>query len=217
MATINRGILDGFFGKVGTVVGSFWKGIPVMRAYVRRIRDRKNSPQLLIRARFATLGELSSAFLAATRIGMRNAAAKSRTTESNVFVNKNWSAVEADSVDSVTVDFASLVVAHGPLTGVQFGSPQFDTPQQVDVSFDTNEEIDKTSLDDLVYLFAYCPDAKCGVLSPAVKRSDKSVSVTVPAYWNGMKVHLWGFTLGDGLDNKGMLSNSVYIGSGDIG
>lgn len=216
MATINRGILDGFFGKVGTVVGSFWKGIPVMRAYVRRIRDRKNTPQLLIRARFATLGELSSAFLAAIRIGLRNVAAKGHVTESNIFVNENWEAVHAASVDSVTVDYPDLVVARGPLAGVQYGTPQFDTPLQVDVAYETNEEIAKTSLDDLVYLFVYCPDAKCGVLSAAVERSEKRISVTVPSYWNGMKVHLWGFTLGAGHDNAGMLSNSAYIGSGNI-
>lgn len=217
MATINRGILDGFFGKVGTVVGSFWKGIPVMRAYVRRIRDRKNTPQMLIRARFATLADLSSAFMAATNIGLRNDAAKSRTTESNVFVKKNWEAVHANTVDSVTIDYADLVVADGSLTGVRFGTPQFDTPQQVDVSFASNEECAKTSLDDQVFLFVYCPDAKCGVLSPAVKRSEHSISADVPAYWNGMKVHVWGFTLGAGLDNKGMMSDSTYIGTGNIG
>lgn len=217
MATINRGILDGFFGKVGTVVGSFWKGIPVMRAYVRRIRDRKNTPQQLVRARFAALADLSSSFLSATAIGLRNAAAKSRTTESNVFVNKNWNAVRADSVDSVTVDFGSLVLAHGSLTGVHFGAPQFDTPQQVDVTFASNEECAKTHPDDLVYLFVYCPDAKSGVLAAAVKRSAKSVSVAVPAYWNGMKVHLWGFVLGAGPDNEGSLSRSTYIGTGNIG
>lgn len=217
MATINRGILDGFFGKVGTVVGSFWKGIPVMRAYVRRIHDRKAAPQLLVRARFTALVNLSSAFLSAIRIGLRNAAASSRTTESNVFTKKNWAAVQATGADTVTVDYSSLTVASGPLTGVLFGTADFDTPQQVEVSFESNEECDKTSLDDLVYLFVYCPDAKGGILSAPVKRSAHSVSLMVPAYWGGMTVHLWGFTLGDGIDNAGTLSDSTYIGSGNIG
>ena len=33
MGKVRMGILDGFKGKVGTVVGSFWKGKKVMRAY----------------------------------------------------------------------------------------------------------------------------------------------------------------------------------------
>lgn len=217
MATINRGILDGFFGKVGTVVGSFWKGIPVMRAYVRRIHDRKNNSQLLVRARFTAISDLASAFLSAIRIGLRNAASNSHTTEANVFVKKNWNAVQATTVDSVTIDYADLVVSKGALTSVQFGTAQFDTPQQVDVAFDSNEEVDGTSLDDLVYLFVYCPDTKGGILSAPVKRSVKSISLMVPSYWNGMKVHLWGFTLGGDLFNAGTLSDSSYIGSGNIG
>lgn len=217
MATINRGILDGFFGKVGTVVGSFWKGTPVMRAYVRRIHDSKNNSQLLVRARFTAISDLASAFLSAIRLGLHNDASRSRTTEANVFVKKNWEAVQATTVDSVTIDYADLEVANGSLPGVQFGTADFDTPQQVEVAFDTNEEIDKTSLDDQVYLFVYCPDSKGGILSAPVKRSVKSISIMVPSYWGGMKVHLWGFTLGGDIFNAGLTSDSVYIGSGNIG
>lgn len=217
MATINRGILDGFFGKVGTVVGSFWKGIPVMRAYVRRIRDRKNTAQLMVRARFTTLCELASSFLSAIRLGLHNDAVSSHTTEGNVFVKKNWAAVQATAADSVTVDYADLMVAHGNLTGVQFGTANFDTPQTVVVGFDTNEECDGTSPDDMVYVFVYCPDAKSGILGSPVKRSAKTTSIVVPGYWNGMKVHLWGFTLGAGIDNTGETSDSTYIGTGNIG
>lgn len=216
MATINRGILDGFFGKVGTVVGSFWKGIPVMRAYVRHIHDRKNTSQQLVRARFATLSEMTSAFLSAIRIGLHNDASLCQTTEGNVFVRKNWGAVQATTPDAVTVDYADLTVAHGSLTNVQFGSAQFDNPQQVDVTFETLEEVEGTSLDDLVYLFVYCPDAKGGVMAAPVKRSVKRISLMVPAIWNGMKVHVWGFTLGNGFSNAGAMSNSTYIGSGNI-
>ena len=48
MAKMNWGILDGFFGKVGTVVGSFWKSIPVMRAYKRVVRNPKTESQQLV-------------------------------------------------------------------------------------------------------------------------------------------------------------------------
>lgn len=222
MALYCKGILGEFKNRVGTVVGRRWKpGKWAMASYQKYVRNPQTEEQLLIRARFSTLGEIASAFLAPIRIGLRNFAKRVQSTEIGEFVKLNWEAVEADSVDNVTVDFASMICAKGPLPNVQFGSPQFDTPQQADVAFDTNEEVDGTSLNDNVYLFAYCPDAKCGVLSPASKRSDKSVSVTVPAYWNGMKVHLWGFTEGTDKTGRnptyGKLSNSVYIGSGNIG
>lgn len=217
MATINRGILDGFFGKVGTVIGSFWKGIPVMRAYVRRIHDPKNSAQRQIRARFRAIIDLSSAFLAALRIGFKNVAASNHVTEGNVFTSKNWDAVHTDGGGSVTIDYSALVVSEGPLPEVLFGAPQFDNPLEVDVAFAANADSPKASADDDVFVFVYCPDARGGVLSSAVKRSVESVSVNVPAYWNGMKVHVWGFARGTAEDNKGLVSDSTYIGTGNIG
>ena len=74
MAKVNWGILDGFIGKVGTVVGSFWKGKAVMRAYKRQVRDRNNEAQQIARIRFAAIGRLSGAFLSAIRVGFYEAA-----------------------------------------------------------------------------------------------------------------------------------------------
>ena len=218
MATVNCGILDGFYGKVGTVVGSFWKGIPVMRAYVRRQHDAKSETQVVIRARFKAMMELVSGFLDASRIGLHDAAAAGPMTEGNMFFVKNWDMVTASGVESVSVDFTGLTVAQGHLPGVHFNAPQFDTPLQVDVDFDDNMEYRGTSPDDEVYVFVYCPDAKCGVLSAPAKRSDESVSVKVPSYWNGMKVHVYGFAKG-ALDSGryGQCSDSAYLGTGNIG
>src|SRR5258705_13066987 len=44
MGTYVKGILGGFSGKVGTVVGSTWKGIPVMKSVSG---PRKGNPTLL--------------------------------------------------------------------------------------------------------------------------------------------------------------------------
>ena len=176
--------------------------------------------QQLWRARFKTLGTLGSEFQVACELGFRAILDKKPTTAIGEFVRRNKEAVHANTVDSVTIDYADLVIAHGGLTNVRFGTPQFDTPQQVDVSFaDNMGSGNYTSLDDLVYLFVYCPDAQCGILSEPVQRSERSVSCDVPAYWNGMKVHVYGFTVGADHDKKytGRVSPSTYIGTGNIG
>ncbi|MBR1550177.1 MAG: hypothetical protein IJ634_06010 [Bacteroidales bacterium] len=218
MAKVNCGILDGFMGKVGTVVGSFWKGVPVMRAYNRHHRDAMTEQQILQRMRFKALAQLSSGFLDATVVGMHNVAVSRHMTESNVFTSMNAGAVTATDFDSLNVDFTSLVVAYGPLPQVGFGAANFDTPQQVSVTFKGNTECRYASADDDVYLFAYCPDAECGVLSAPVKRSAGTLEVRVPADWNGLKVHLWGFALGAKTNQRAnQTSDSTYIGSGNIG
>ena len=39
MGTIKQGILGGFSGKVGTVVGSSWKGISYMRGQAQNVKN----------------------------------------------------------------------------------------------------------------------------------------------------------------------------------
>lgn len=218
MAKVNRGILDGFIGKVGTVIGSFWKGLPVMRAYSRTRRDKKSRAQVAQRMRFGALAELGAAFLDAIGLGLRKAAAARRITEGNLFIRQNMAMVTVTGTDSLSIDYTGLVLAKGNLVGVSFDIPQFDTPQHVKADFSTLIESPMTHDDDEVYLFVYCPDAKSGVLSAPAKRSEETVSVKVPTQWNGMKAHVWGFTVGSELSQRpGEASNSNYIGSGNIG
>ncbi len=221
MGKMKMGILGDFRNKIGTVVGQRWRaGQYTTRAYVKDVRNPNTAKQQLWRARFKTLGTLGTEFQVATELGFRAILDKKPTTAIGEFVRRNKEAVHANTVDSVTIDYADLVIAHGGLTNVRFGTPQFDTPQQVDVSFADNMGSGiYTSLDDLVYLFVYCPDAQCGILSEPVQRSERSVSCDVPAYWNGMKVHVYGFTVGADHDKKytGRVSTSTYIGTGNIG
>lgn len=39
MGTIKQGILGGFSGKVGTVIGSSWKGISYMRSRAQSVKN----------------------------------------------------------------------------------------------------------------------------------------------------------------------------------
>lgn len=54
MGSIKRGILGGFSGKVGTVIGTHWKGGSYMRGIAEHIRDPKSKKQLMQRKKFAT-------------------------------------------------------------------------------------------------------------------------------------------------------------------
>ncbi len=220
MALYKNGILGAYRNKVGTVVGRIWRGKDVVAAMPKSMHNPNTDPQKKIRSRFAVIGRLAASLLNALNIGLHNIYMKRQSTAIGEFVRLNWDAVTAAG-ETVTTDYSSIKIAKGNLVGVLFGTADFDTPQQVEVSFESNEEADGTSLDDKVYLLVYCPDADAAILSAPVKRSVSSVSLMVPAYWGGMTVHLWGFTKGDGMtnmgDNRGKISNSTYIGSGIIG
>lgn len=213
MSKINQGILDGFKGKVGTVVGYFWKGKPVMRGYKRFIHDRRSDAQMLVRLRFAVINSLSVAFKEAADLGFLLRAKRHGNTELNNFVQLNWDAVTANASAEVTIDYSELQVAAGSLPGVFFENASFETPQQVEVPFGPNSVAGGAAEDDTVYLFAYCPALDNGVLSQGDSRGSGMATLRLPAAWSGLNAHLWGFTV----SADGNPSFSSYLGEGTIG
>lgn len=217
MGKVQVGILDGFVGKVGTVVGSFWKGLPVMRAYKRTMHDANTNAQQLIRSRFAAITSLASCFLYAVRMGFKQVARSRKITETDYFVKKNWECVHCDTPGACTVDYTELVIAQGNLPEVLFGNASFAEPLQVAVPMTDTSDVIGADAHDKVYLFVYSPEAAAGVISDGRNtRADESASLNVPAYWNGHRVHVWGFAIGAGPDNMGIISDSRYLGSGTI-
>lgn len=219
MGKVQKGILDGFVGKVGTVCGSFWKGKAVMRSMPRKKSASSynfSEAQELVQTRFASINTLAGAFRTATVIGFKQIAKRKQMTEGDIFVIENWSYVHADTPGHATVDFSELKVSKGNLPETSFGTPDFGTPLTVKVPIAAGDVPIGGDSSDLVFIFVYSPEAGAGLLSEAVTRGDESVVLTVPAYWNGHRVHIWGFTQGGGHENTGTLSNSRYLGSGDI-
>lgn len=217
MGKVQQGILDGFVGKVGTVVGSFWKGKPVMRGYKRIVHDASTEAQELIRTRFAAIGSLSSAFYNAILLGFKGVARAKKITEGDYFVKVNWDYVHAEAAGSATVDYDELMVAKGNLPEILFGSATFTDPYKVKVGINDQGTAVGARNDDLVYIFVYSPEAAAGVISQSVMREEAEVSVTVPDYWVGQRVHVYGFGIGDPQhDNAGRTANSRYLGSGTI-
>ena len=58
MGQIKQGILGGFRGKVGTVIGASWNGIAYMRGIPQSQKDPKTAAQLAHRAFFAEVQDL---------------------------------------------------------------------------------------------------------------------------------------------------------------
>lgn len=212
-----KGYMGDQIGKLGTAVGRRWKGKMVYSAYQGKVSNPNTEAQQLVRARFAVLGKMASAFLSTLQLGLKRWAVRLRLTEGDVFVKTNYAAVEGESADALTVGYDQLAVAQGPLTGVQFGSAVFTTPLTPTVPIaEGNVGVDGAKSDDKVYLVAYSPDKQKAVRSTTpVSRSDANATVSVPASWQGLKVHLYGFV--QSASDKTLVSDSEYIGFGNIG
>jgi hypothetical protein len=69
MGTYKQGILGPFSGKVGQVVGSFWRGVAYMRSLAPNIHNPQTTAQMEVRGKFAVTSRTLSPFLVPVRAG----------------------------------------------------------------------------------------------------------------------------------------------------
>ena len=219
MGKIRMGILDGFIGKVGTVIGSFWKGKKLMRGYNEFPSNPKTPSQKLQRAKFALLGVMGGALLKALHIGLRSYADKRVSTEVGEFIRLNMGMVSG-TVNHLEVDYEALILSQGGLTPVSLGEANFSTPKRVSVSIE-NGYIDTkvNSANDKVYLVVYNTTLQQAILSDGTTtRSDSEVKLDVPGNWQGDYVEVWAFV--KAADNTPhdpkAFSETLYAGTGTI-
>ena len=219
MGKIRMGILDGFIGKVGTVIGSFWKGKKLMRGYNEFPSNPKTPSQKLQRAKFALLGVMGGALLKALHIGLRSYADKRVSTEVGEFIRLNMGMVSG-TVNHLEVDYEALILSQGGLTPVSLGEANFSTPKRVSVSIE-NGYIDTkvNSANDKVYLVVYNTTLQQAILSDGTTtRSDSEVKLDVPGNWQGDYVEVWAFV--KAADNTPHdpeeVSTTLYAGTGTI-
>lgn len=219
-----KGVLGNQYGKVGPVVARKFRNENVYSAYQGNVANPRTTKQQTHRFRFAAMSELAHNMACGAIFGFRTWAKGTKWSPRNVFQKYNWDNVKADGVDTLNIDYTSLVVAKGGLSNVSFDAPNFDTPNTVRVDFTDNAAACQRTANDKIYLVVYCPDMMQSILSQGETISPSgAVDVVVPNDWNGSKVHVWGFTRneGDGVPELGIMagecSDSTYCGSGNIG
>lgn len=219
MGKVKIGVLGDFTGKVGHVVGRMWKGRNVMAAIPASYNDKNSLSQRMVRARFKTLAQMVGNMYGAIEMGFAGKAKQMKFTEGNAFMRINWGAVSVSSPDDVTVNFPSLLLSVGSLTPVgAAGTVNWGAGTHLTVKFDLTETAGMPRTDDAdeVYAVLYSPDLKQTIVSNPAYRVDTNMEVEVPAGWNGMDVHLWLMTIGHGTETNGLVSNSQYVGHGEI-
>ncbi len=218
MSKYSQGYLGAQIGKLGNAVGRRWKGRNVMAVYQPNIHDARTTPQLLVRARFGRLGQLAGFLREALLIGMGYVAQQYRLTEGNQFVKRNWENVTALTPDDVTVNWSALRLSEGSLPEATFGAVDYGTATHLHIEAPLSGGADQpgANQNDHVYLVAICPDRAQAVVGSPSLRSAEKVSVNVPASWDGMEVHVYGFALSTVTAPKKSCSVTAYLGNGEV-
>lgn len=193
MAKIEQGILGGFSGRVGTVVGYFRQGQWCVRAHVPKINDRKSALQLQQRSRFKAMIALSSQLLPALRTGLRGMAGQLCLTEGNCFLKLNHRHFGAD-----TVDYGALQLSQGTLAAPRCGAASL-TDGVLEVDFRRSHISQNTSIQLVVF------NPKAGRCLVATGRG--RMRMLLPDGWQAATLHLYAFAA----SSLGEASNTIYI------
>lgn len=202
MAKQSNGILDGYRGSIGPVIGYRWRGRWCLRARPRRVHNPRTEAQQEHRMLFRDMVQLASHMLPTLRMGLYEAAREEHMTEGNLFVKMNKELFTPQGVD-----YESLAVSAGPVAPVAFVRAAVDDRGVFSGEFEKNPMGLRANGDDLVYVYAYCPAERSGVLSAGVARRRKRVSMALPDGWANLEVHFYAFVR----DDRNQASETAYI------
>ena len=222
MAKLDMGILGGFSGRVGTVVGYRRRGAWFVRAYQPHINDRKSAAQLEQRSRFKAMIQFASPATPVLRIGLKKAAAAQCLTEGNIFlkINKNHfnSSPKLGEVDARSADggvCAANLMTHAPVAAFGVATPsslegELDCRhlegKQANRHFNSSPklgEVDARSADGGVCaanLMTHAPVAACGVATPSSLEGELKIEYPLLQFSRGSLPGLHGlqYTVDEG-------------------
>lgn len=112
MGTYKKGILGAFSGKVGTVVGSFWRGIAYIRSLASNVRNPRTESQMWNRGLMRFTVEKLRPFLPAIRVGFVGTGNVSPWSKA-VQVNKRIIASLSEAGGDYVFDASRLVLSSG--------------------------------------------------------------------------------------------------------
>ncbi|MDX9883167.1 MAG: DUF6266 family protein [Prolixibacteraceae bacterium] len=111
MGKISQGILGGFSGKVGNVIGGNWKGIDYMRSRTSQKKDANSIKQQNQRAKFSGCIALANSIMSTIILPIWNKKAI-RMTGYNLFVKTNLPVFDTNGA---ITDYSNLKISVGDL------------------------------------------------------------------------------------------------------
>ncbi len=209
MGKISQGVLGGFSGKVGNVVGGTWKGIDYMRIKPANVTNPRTEGQVDQRSKFSTVLRFLQPMTDFLRVGFKLYANK--MTQFNAAMSYNLNNAITGAYPNFMVDYASALVTRGNLSGAANGAASSPSAGDVQITWDDNSGSGSAQATDkalIVLLNTTRKEAVFTIAGPA--RSAGTETISVPSEYTGEDVEVFlGFISEDG----SKVANSSYLGS----
>lgn len=209
MATFEKGILGGFSGKVGNVVGARWRGKNIMRSLPQRGKYVPTEEQLIQREKFSAVIK----FLTPLKpvVGKYFGYKQRDKSVYNLATSYHLKEAVVESAGVYVMDYPRVMISKGELRGLMDPVVATAAGQVLDFAWTDNSGQGYAQQDDEFIVVVYSPDADLYELFIAIATRDLGgVSVTLPLYMSGFDVHIWAtFTTANG--KAAAISN--YLGA----
>ncbi len=210
MGTFSKGILGGFSGKVGNVVGARWRGKDIMRSLPQRGTYNPTQLQLDQRERFKTaivfltpIKEILSAYFGKPQ------GDKSTFNLATGYHIKN--ALLPDGLGGYGIDYPKVLIGKGDLRGIANGTVLPDGHEEITLTWSDNSGQGNAAATDELVVVVYCEALDLfETANTAGTRDLTTVQMSLPAYWLAQNVDVWAtFVSAD----KKLAATSTYLGA----
>lgn len=209
MGKISKGILGGFSGKVGTVVGARWRGQDIIRSLPPKVDRVPTEEQKKVREKFG----LVARFLTPMKPIISNYFGKQQDDKSPFNIATSYHIQEAilEVGNEFTIDYPKVLISKGDLSGLQ--SPSFRAVSantlQLDYTDNTGQGFAKAD-DRLLVVLYVAVLGEYELFTPAGTREETTVNLPITPYWSGMEVTAWATFV----DTEGKrAATSTYLGN----
>ncbi len=208
MGKIKQGVLGGFSGKVGPVIGSSWKGKAVIKGRALSYNDANSEAQQQTRAKLKLLSQFTSATYGFVSVGFKSQATD--ITEQNASIRYNFADGITGTWPNYQLNYSKLLLARGKVDNPYNTTAQV---QGTDLSFSwtDNSGIGNALETDKAMFVVYNSDKKQSIYdTEASDRSTRQASVSLPSSWTGDTVEVYFAMRRNDSDET---SNSLYLGN----
>ena len=208
MGTIKKGILGGFSGKVGTVVGGSWKGISYMRSLPQKVKNPRTAGQVSQRSKFALTMYYLKPMTAFLRTGWKLYA--HRQSPINAAMSYALANAITGAYPDYEIDPSKVLVSRGSLATAVNANAN-DAGGSIDISWDDNSNVSNAKQTDKALVAIVNPTkGEAVTITAGEERMTGTQTVAIPADWSGDEVQVYlGFISEDGKE----VANSVYLGA----
>lgn len=208
MGKFYKGILGGFSGTVGTVVGATWRGLDIMRSRPKKVSRIPTQKQAEQRERFALVAQ----FLRPIRVILRAyfGQPSGEKSRSNLATAYHLTDALQGVYPALAIDFTKVIISKGELLGLQDPSVTPVATAKLTIDWTDNSGQGQAKTDDGLFVAVYNEtNQQWAYVLSAAARTSATHALTVPDHWVGHTVHVY---LGVASADEKLYGNSVYFG-----